>query len=244
MIAAVENQKWFTPIVGAVDTSNSASLRPVNELLDAATYSIQRGRDHLTVVVDGLLSPVPERRACALLEMLPLIGAGDTGLLTAVDATGRHFVVAAQNFPARVTAALTARGPGPVRGVVTRPLRSVAGDLVGALHLGPGARSPQAGDARDSLIPHATAIATVLSRRSRLRLTPRERDILCAIAAGQTNAEISQRDSVSVRTVTTHVESIFRKLGVRNRVQAARVAIDCCLDYSAGFTSAQGLAAS
>ena len=237
----MENQKWFTPIVRAVDNRISTTLRPVNELLDAATYSTARGPGHLTGVVDGLMSPVPERRAEALLEMLPVVGAGHAGLLTAVDATGRHFVVASQNFPARVAAAITARGPAQVRGVLTRPLMSTAGDYVGALHVGIGARSPEA---LEALIPHAAAIATVVSRRSRLGLTPRERDILCAIAAGHTNAEISQQDSVSVRTVTTHVESIFRKLGVRNRVQAARVAIDCCLDYSAGFTPAQGLAAS
>ncbi|CAN5410730.1 hypothetical protein BH10ACT9_BH10ACT9_45070 [soil metagenome] len=244
MIARVENQKWFTPIVRAVDNRISTTLRPVNELLDAATYSTARGPGHLAGVVDGLMSPVPERRAEALLEMLPVVGAGNAGLLTAVDVTGRHFVVASQNFPARVAASITARGPAQVRGVLTRPLMSTSGDYVGALHVGIGARSPEALEALEALIPHAAAIATVVSRRSRLGLTPRERDILCAIAAGHTNAEISQQDSVSVRTVTTHVESIFRKLGVRNRVQAARVAIDCCLDYSAGFTSPQGLAAS
>lgn len=97
------------------------------------------------------------------------------------------------------------------------------------------------------LIPHAASIAAVVSRRSRLGLTPRECDILCAIAEGYSNAEISARESVSVRTVTTHVEAIFRKLGVRNRVQAARVAIACCLQessYNPGLASDHGLAAS
>jgi DNA-binding CsgD family transcriptional regulator len=227
VIAGVKYQKWFTPIVSAVDTRISSSLRPVNELLDAATCSTD-----LAGVAERLMSPVPEQRAEALLEMLAVVGAADAGRLTAVDAAGRQLVVA--------TYRCLARGPG----VVTRQLTSPSGDHVGALQLDNGARPPQAGAALEALLPHAAAIATVVSRRSRLRLTPRERHILCAIAAGHTNAEISRRDSISVRTVTTHVESIFRKLGVRNRVQAARVAIDCGLDYSAGFTSAQGLAAS
>lgn len=124
-----------------------------------------------------------------------------------------------------------------------------SGEYAGALHLNMSSQrlTPTALAALNSLIPNAASIAAVVSRRSRLGLTPRECEILCAIAEGYSNAEISARESVSVRTVTTHVEAIFRKLGVRNRVQAARVAIACCLQessYNAGLASDHGLAAS
>ncbi|MET0898174.1 MAG: helix-turn-helix transcriptional regulator [Mycobacterium sp.] len=219
------------------------------ELVDTATASTGPGRGGLAGVADRLLSPAPERRAEALLELLQLSGVADAGLLTAVDAAGRHLIVGAWNLPARVAASIVGRGPGRIRGALTRSLMSDAGQVVGVLYLdvAPARVTPHGLLALDSVIPHAATVAAVVSRRSRLGLTPRELDILVAIAAGYTNAEISQRDSVSVRTVTTHAVSIFRKLGVHNRVQAARIAIDCCLhvpDYNPGLTSPHGRAAS
>lgn len=237
---------------------------PGYERADAALHSTDPDNDRLTAVAERLMSSVPEWRAEALLELLHVVGAAQAGLLTAVDADGRHLIVATLNYSARVAASIAGElgRTGRIRGAMTRSLMSATGAYVGALYLEPhfdvasNRLAPRAMTALDSLTPHAAAVATVVSRRSRLGLTHRERDILCAISSGYTNAEISQRESVSVRTVTTHVESIFRKLGVHNRVQAARVAMDCCLQrtdtptphYSAGLssglTAAQGRAAS
>jgi DNA-binding CsgD family transcriptional regulator len=52
-------------------------------------------------------------------------------------------------------------------------------------------------------------------------LSPREREILELIGQSQSNPEIAAQLGVSVRTVKTHVEHLFRKRGVRHRVQAA-----------------------
>jgi DNA-binding CsgD family transcriptional regulator len=52
------------------------------------------------------------------------------------------------------------------------------------------------------------------------RLTPREREILSAIAAGQTTPEIAERFVVSPHTVRKHVEHILEKLGARTRSEA------------------------
>jgi DNA-binding CsgD family transcriptional regulator len=52
-------------------------------------------------------------------------------------------------------------------------------------------------------------------------LTDREREILSMISAGATNAEIAGRLVISQSTVKSHVKNILRKLGVRNRTQAA-----------------------
>ena len=81
-----------------------------------------------------------------------------------------------------------------------------------------------------------------LARRARISLTPaepepapaparphgltdREADVLRLLAAGHTNREIGQQLFISPKTASVHVTSILRKLAVRDRVQAAAIAI-------------------
>jgi DNA-binding NarL/FixJ family response regulator len=52
-------------------------------------------------------------------------------------------------------------------------------------------------------------------------LTPREREVAQHVAAGRTNAEISEQLYVSAGTIKTHIANIQRKLNVRNRVGIA-----------------------
>ena len=51
-------------------------------------------------------------------------------------------------------------------------------------------------------------------------LTPRELEVLKAIADGDTNKAIARRLDISLHTVKFHVESVFRKLGARTRTEA------------------------
>jgi len=55
-------------------------------------------------------------------------------------------------------------------------------------------------------------------------LTPREQDVFLAIATGMTNAEISERLFLTPATVKSHINKIFRKLELRDRVHAVILA--------------------
>ncbi|PSB08797.1 helix-turn-helix transcriptional regulator [filamentous cyanobacterium CCP1] len=58
-----------------------------------------------------------------------------------------------------------------------------------------------------------------------VNLSDREREILKLIVEGQTNQEIASHLYLSLSTVKTHVKSIFNKMGVDHRVQAAVAAL-------------------
>jgi DNA-binding NarL/FixJ family response regulator len=57
------------------------------------------------------------------------------------------------------------------------------------------------------------------------KLSPRERQILQRIAAGETNQEIATELELSVRTVNNHVTTILEKLDQHSRAAAVAVAI-------------------
>jgi DNA-binding NarL/FixJ family response regulator len=55
-------------------------------------------------------------------------------------------------------------------------------------------------------------------------LTLREKEILRAVTEGKGNKEIADNLHISAETVKSHVKTIYRKLKVRNRIQAAKEA--------------------
>jgi DNA-binding NarL/FixJ family response regulator len=85
----------------------------------------------------------------------------------------------------------------------------------GYTHFGPGlfekmmtAPTPEASDPTITLPEHT-------------ELTPREQEVLRLIAAGKSNREIGETLYISERTVKNHVNSILRRLNLRDRTQAA-----------------------
>jgi DNA-binding NarL/FixJ family response regulator len=57
-------------------------------------------------------------------------------------------------------------------------------------------------------------------------LTPREADVLRAIAAGQSNGEIATELYISEVTVKSHINHLFAKIHARSRAEAVRYAYD------------------
>jgi DNA-binding NarL/FixJ family response regulator len=56
------------------------------------------------------------------------------------------------------------------------------------------------------------------------KLTPREREIVAAVAAGESNRDVAKRLSLAEGTVKHHITNIFDKLGVSNRAELAAYA--------------------
>jgi DNA-binding NarL/FixJ family response regulator len=129
-------------------------------------------------------------------SVVDVLRAGAKGFLTK-DAD-RAEVAAAVRAVAQGHTTLGADAGSALFGAVARsvPASGVAGDLT--------ARVEVAGN----------DLAT------RFALTRREFDVLDLIGEGLSNAEIAAKLFVGVATVKTHINSIFAKLGVRDRAQA------------------------
>ena len=61
-------------------------------------------------------------------------------------------------------------------------------------------------------------------------LTEREREFSGLLAHGLTISDIARRKNVSVSTVRTHWDNIYRKLGIHNRVQLFRKTAQTALE--------------
>jgi DNA-binding NarL/FixJ family response regulator len=98
-------------------------------------------------------------------------------------------------------------------------LRAVKGTAAGETYIDP--------EVGGKLLKHISQNPAPLSAQSTLadNLTEREKDVLHLLAQGYTNAEISEKLFLSEGTVRNYVSSIFAKLGVTDRTQAAIIAI-------------------
>ena len=74
---------------------------------------------------------------------------------------------------------------------------------------------------------HPKVARQLLSARSEaapgsaVQLTPREAEVLALVRAGLANKQISRRLGISERTVKAHLTSVFQRIGVVDRTQAA-----------------------
>jgi len=78
--------------------------------------------------------------------------------------------------------------------------------------------------ARLLLLRARPALENVPRETARPALSARELAVLRLLAAGLPNKDIGARLSIGLPTVKTHVDGVYRKLGVRNRTQAVAAA--------------------
>ena len=80
----------------------------------------------------------------------------------------------------------------------------------------------------DGLVWMPPTVQTEFARQestSGKELTPRESEIVRYVASGLRNNEVAERLSITESTVKTHLNNIFQKLGVRDRLELTHYAI-------------------
>jgi DNA-binding NarL/FixJ family response regulator len=134
---------------------------------------------------------------------------------------------------------------GPFVASYLAPLRSAHPDmsiLLGSRCRRTSAPSASLADVAGVLSPTATAAEVIDAVRAALigdeppslelpsttvgTLSDREREVLSLISTGATNREIAATMHVGTETVKKHAGALYRKLGVRNRTEAAQRAAE------------------
>ncbi len=96
-----------------------------------------------------------------------------------------------------------------------------ADDIVGMLEAVAKGESSLSPDLASSFLAEAQRAETTSAAQEPSLLTGREEEVLIPVAQGRTNSEIADDLHISLSTVKTHLASLMRKLGARNRVEIA-----------------------
>ncbi len=184
------------------------------------------GASEVTVVGEtGSLAELLElcrsERPTVVVSNCTLADADIDDSLPEIDACGaRLLVIAREVSPERLTALLS----GGVWGYLVHDTAPDAVlDAVRAVARGEVALHPQAA----SLVVDQWRWLRAAPERTndRLTLTPREGDVLEAMADGLSTKAIARRLGVAVKTVENHKTRVFDKLGVRSQAHAVGMAI-------------------
>ncbi|WP_419817628.1 response regulator [Glaciibacter flavus] len=190
-------------------------------LIRSAIRIMIEAHDDLTLVAEAsdgreLLAIADAHPADVVLmdiRMPNLDGIAATRQLLAAHAGVRVIVLTTYDIDEYVVAAIRAGASGFLLKDVS------AGQLAASI------RSVHAGDS--VLAPHAVATLTSFARRTPdipdaeellAPFTPRERDILLALATGASNEVIGRRLFLTGNTVKTHIKAILAKLEVPDRI--------------------------
>ena len=177
-------------------------------------------QDDMTVVgeaADGTaaVTAADELRPDVVLLDLRMPGADGIAALRGLRRSGnpaRVLVVTSFTEPAAVLPAVQAGAAGYVYKDIDPPALASA---IRSVHAGHVLLHPDV----------ARLLAEARSGPADTTLTPREREVLAAIARGRANREIARQLGLAEKTVKTHVSAILTKLGLQDRTQAALYAV-------------------
>jgi DNA-binding CsgD family transcriptional regulator len=105
-------------------------------------------------------------------------------------------------------------------------LRSAHGDRAEVSRLVEEARAVARQLGALPLLAHADAVTARIGAVRPAGLSEREVEVLHLVAEGLTDAQVADRLSLSPRTVSQHLRSVYNKLGVNSRAAATRFAVE------------------
>ncbi len=153
----------------------------------------------------------------------PAVASGIAALTKLLQSLG-HEVVAAHEHPdallADQSAAREGGSPTVVLGGTGAEAEGLLPENAAASEIDAALRAVAQGLIVRSPRSRISGFSAVQEADARTLLTPRETQILDAIADGLTNKAIARRLGISLHTVKFHVESVFRKLGASTRTEA------------------------
>jgi DNA-binding NarL/FixJ family response regulator len=115
----------------------------------------------------------------------------------------------------------------PVRHAAGFSADAVGSDVTAALEvLDRLEAKPQADRARALLRELGRRTGSQSRQRGQHRLSAREEEVARLVAQGLSNAEIAERLFITTRTVTTHLEHIYRRLEISSRSALIRYVLD------------------
>ena len=137
------------------------------------------------------------------------------GALDGLDAVRRA-------YGGRIAVISAIEDRGTVKAVLARGVAGYIPKRLGLEAIGSALRLTLAGE---TFVPSLMLADPEIgaSRHVSSSLTGREREVLALLRNGLSNKGIARQLNLSEVTVKTHLSNAFRKLGVHNRVQAARV---------------------
>ncbi|HTK09155.1 MAG TPA: LuxR C-terminal-related transcriptional regulator [Ktedonobacteraceae bacterium] len=159
------------------------------------------------------------------------------GLVAGIVGLGGQPALAARFFGAAQALQDRIKVPHPPAGRallerMVLSIRTTLGKEQFLLHYTAGLQSPleqmlreaeQVLEAASPLVPQqeASSVSPLMAA-----LSKREREILALVAAGLTDVQIAQYVSLSPRTVSKHLQSIYSKLAINSRSAATRLALE------------------
>lgn len=197
-----------------------------NRILCEALAVAMEARGHQVVAItataaDGLTAVGEHRPDAVLLDLRFRAGVGDDGAdgLGAATAMRQHYpdtaVLVLSGLANRAiwSAAIKIGVAGFLRkdqnvGQIAAALDVIA---AGGVVFGPA-------------VPSQVSSSTPSRRRPPYLLTPREKEVLRRIVAGQSTGQMAGEMDIAISTLRTYVKNVLTKLGAHSRLQAAALA--------------------
>jgi len=215
--------------VGDQHSLASVRLRQANVALQRKDYTVARARYEQTLttaldvgytkfIASGLRGLGMATAAQGFTtEAVRLLGAAEA--VRGLSSTSSSMIYEAMVEQVRSRSDTVAFAQAMAEGRAMTPTQALA--LYHDLPPQPSETSQQAHSARDVSLPPTSRSASYPAR-----LTAREVEVLQHVAQGLTDAQIAERLAISPRTVTTHITSIYNKLGIKSRVAATHFATE------------------